>query len=94
MEHTDIQDWLDLVGKILLRCFIFGYFFLLLWAGVYFGAKNLLLRVHGQLFGLTEHEMALIHYCGMVIVKVWVLLFFLIPYVAIRLVLRKQVLRT
>jgi hypothetical protein len=30
----------------------------------------------------------------MVVVKVWVLLFFLIPYVAIRLVLRKQVLRT
>jgi hypothetical protein len=44
----------------------------------------------GKWFGLTPHEIDVIHYCGMAFVKMCVLVFFLFPYIAIRLVLRKQ----
>ena len=44
----------------------------------------------GKLFGLTPHEVDVIQYCGIAAVKCVVLLFFLFPYVAIRLVLRKR----
>ena len=42
------------------------------------------------LFDLTTHEIEVIHYCGLALVKICVLLFFGFPYVAIRLVLRNR----
>lgn len=41
------------------------------------------------MFGLTKHELDLIHYCGMGLLKLFVFLFFLFPCIAIRMVLRK-----
>ena len=90
MPPHEPHDWLDLVAKVLLRCFILGCMLLLVWAGLFLLAGDFMFQLHRQLFGLTQHEMALIHYCGIALVKVLVLLFFLFPYIAIRLVLRKQ----
>ena len=36
------------------------------------------------------HEVDLINYCGMAAMKVIAVMFFLLPYIAIRLVLRKR----
>jgi hypothetical protein len=44
----------------------------------------------GKWFGLTTHEVDLIHYCGIAFTKICVLLFFFFPYIAIRLVLRRN----
>jgi hypothetical protein len=55
------------------------YFFLLLWFIVYLSAGDL--DIGGKLFGLTPHEMDMINYCGMAIVKGAVVLFFLFPYI-------------
>ena len=44
----------------------------------------------GKLFGLTPQEANMVHYYGISAVKCVVLLFFLFPYIAIRLVLRKR----
>ena len=53
-------------------------------------AANVMYGPAGKLFGLTPHEVDVIQYCGIAAVKCVVLLFFLFPYVAIRLVLRKR----
>ncbi|MCY2989099.1 MAG: hypothetical protein NTY19_14685 [Planctomycetota bacterium] len=53
-------------------------------------AGDLLYSLHGKMFGLAAHELDLIHYCGMAFVKLSVILFFLFPWAAIRLVLRKR----
>lgn len=53
-------------------------------------ASDLIHNLHGKMFRLTEHELDLIHYCGMAFVKLCVFLFFLFPYIAIRMVLRKR----
>ena len=42
------------------------------------------------MFGLSLNELSLIHYSGMAFVKLSVILFFLFPWLAIRLVLRKR----
>jgi len=39
-------------------------------------------------FGLSGHDLNVIHYCGMAFVKLSVILFFLFPWLAIRTVLR------
>ena len=89
IDREDIATWLDAIARVLLRCFVLGYVLLLIWVGVYLLAGDLLYRVNGSLFGVTKHEMDLMHFYGIVFVKCCVLLFFLFPYVAIRLVLRK-----
>ena len=81
---------LDVLAKVLLRCFVFGVLFLLLWVAGYLLAGGFISRQGNLLFGLTPHEINVIHYCGLALVKSCVVLFFLFPYLAIRLVLRKS----
>lgn len=89
MTTTELNELLDTVAQVLLRCFVFGFLFLLLWAVAYLAGSGVIYR-QGTWFGLTPHEINVIHYCGMGFVKGCVLLFFLVPYMAIRLVLRKR----
>jgi hypothetical protein len=89
-EFKETHDLLDAVAKVLIRCFFLGYLFLLLWFGIYVLAGDLIYRMSGPLFGLSQHEMNLMQFYGIVLVKCFVFLFFLFPYIAIRLVLRKN----
>jgi hypothetical protein len=90
LRDNNSIELLDAVAKVLLRCVVFGFALLLLWVGAFFLAGDVIYGVHGKLFGLTPHELDLIHYCGIAFVKLCVLLFFLFPYLAIRLVLRRR----
>ena len=85
-KNTEIFDTLS---KVLLRCGIFGYLLLLLSVGMILITGDPIYRLNGSLFGLSKHEPELIIYECIVLMKVIVLLFFLIPWLAIRLVLRK-----
>ena len=42
------------------------------------------------MFGLSQHELRVIHYCGMGLTKLAVGVFFLIPWLSIRMVLGKS----
>ncbi|OHE79038.1 MAG: hypothetical protein A2107_14790 [Verrucomicrobia bacterium GWF2_62_7] len=87
---NEINDLLDALSKVLLRCALFGFLLLLLWSGLCTLAGDLVYGLHGRLFDLTRHELSLIHYSGMAFTKICVLIFFLFPYIAIRLVLHKR----
>ena len=71
---------------MLLRCGVFGYLLLLLSVGIILLTGDPIYRLNGSLFGLSKHEPELIIYECIVLMKVIVLLFFLIPWLAIRLV--------
>ena len=83
------HEFFEILGKILLRCWLFGFLLLLLWFGIYILATDVIYRFHGSMFGLSGHDLNVIHYCGMAVVKLAVILFFFFPWLAIRLVLRK-----
>ena len=68
----------------------FGFHRLFLWLGAITLAGDLVLGVHGDMFGLTRPQLNLIHYCGMGLTKLIVGLLFFIPWVSIRLVLKKR----
>jgi hypothetical protein len=89
-ESNNRNELFDTLAKILLRCFVLGYSLLLLWVVLYVVAADVIDGLAGKLFGLTPHEVDVIQYCGMAVVKCVVVLFFLFPYIAIRLVLRKR----
>ncbi len=89
-ESKNVNERFDALAKVLLRCFVLGYSFLLLWFVVYVFAGDVIYGIGGKLFGLAQHEVDVINYCGMAAVKVAVVLFFPVPYIAIRLVLRRS----
>ena len=51
---------------------------------------NLAYDVHAKMFNLALHDLRLIHYCGILLTKLLVSVFFFIPWVAIQLVARKR----
>lgn len=87
--NQQISEWLDVVAKILLRCWIFGFLLLFIWFGLFMLAPSVIYNLHGRMFDLNPHELNIIHYSGMAFVKLVVLCFFLCPWLAIRLVLGK-----
>ncbi|MGI6414784.1 MAG: DUF6868 family protein [Thermoguttaceae bacterium] len=81
------HEFFEILGKILLRCWIFGFVLLFIWAAAFLtGAVH---KLHGPLMGLSAHDLNVIHYCGMAFLKLSVILFFFFPWLAIRLVLSK-----
>jgi hypothetical protein len=89
-EATQTDDLLEVIAKILLRCWIFGFIMLMFWWGAVTIAGDLVFGVHGDMFGLTRSQLNVIHYCGMGLTKLAVVLFFFIPWISIRLVLKKR----
>ena len=86
---ADLHECLDALSRVLQRCVILGIALLFLWFAALVFARPLLYQ-QGAWFGVTPHECDLIHYGGMGLIKSFVLVGFLIPYVAVRMMLRKR----
>jgi len=76
--------------KVLLRCWIFGFALQLISLAILLLTGSIIDSIHGPLFGLTPHEIDVIIYCGMGLLKLAVLVCFFIPWLSIRLVLKKE----
>lgn len=81
-------DFFDSLARVLLRCWIFGFVLLLIWTGAVM--SGLVYRVHGPLMVLSREQLEVIHYCGLGLFKLTVLTLFFIPWLSIRLGLRKN----
>ena len=87
-ERNDI--FLQTLATILLRSFLFGLAFLLLWFVLYLIVPGWMFEMNERWFNIGKRDFDLINYFGMGLVKVSILLFFLFPYLAIRSMLRKK----
>ena len=85
------REWLDSVSKVLIRCLAFCVGLLVIWLAAILFMRDMIHTVHGGMFGLLDHELDLILYCGMGLLKLLAITFFLIPWLAIRHVLKAQV---
>jgi hypothetical protein len=89
-EPTRTRECLQTLAQVLLRCWLLGFLLLLLWVAAFLLGGETVFRLHEQMFGLSKHELDLIFYCGIGLTKLFVLLFFFFPWLAVRLVLRKM----
>lgn len=90
-ESMDLKNLLEVTAKILIWCFILNFALALLWfCFQFFGSGQWGYGFLAQIFDITKHEFVLINYCGIAFVKVCNIIFFLFPYLAIRLVLRRH----
>ena len=78
---------LEVVGSVLIRALVVGMGLLVIWFVLSLCCTDFILSVHGPMYGVTKEQFLLISYVGMGLMKVFLLLGFLAPYVAIRWVL-------
>lgn len=86
-DHNTV--FLETLAMVLIRSFFVGVVFLILWFLLFLVGADWMYRVHPKWFDITKHDFHLINYYGMAFVKISIFLFFLFPYLSIRLILRK-----
>src|ERR1700679_318826 len=74
------------VCGFLLWCLVINYGVLLAWFAAFRLGHGWMFRLHGRMFRLSEDRFDSIHYLGMTIYKIGIVLFNLVPYVALRIV--------
>ncbi len=85
---TNLENVLAVIARAFLWCFVLGFVFLMLAFAIYFVAGDWAYGIHSQLYDISEHEFSLIFYVALAWLKMTVFVFFLLPYLALRLTLR------
>ena len=73
----------DFLFRFLLCSLAINYAILLTWFVVFVAARNWLRALHGRWFRLSEPAFDAIHYGGMAVYKIGILLFNLVPLLAL-----------
>jgi hypothetical protein len=74
---------IELTRYFLLWCTVINYGVLLVWFLVFVFAHNWIQRLHGRWFRLSNDQFDSLHYAGMAIYKIGILLFNLVPFVVL-----------
>ena len=77
---------LAMVREVLLWCTLINYGVLLVWWLFFLLAHDWMYRLHGRWFHLSVEQFDALHYAGMAIFKIGILLFNLVPYMALHIV--------
>lgn len=73
----------ELARSFLLWCTIANYSILLVWFVVFMSAHDALRQMHGRWFRLSNDQFDALHYLGMTIYKMGILLFNLVPCIVL-----------
>ncbi len=76
---------IDMVRRALLWCAVINYGILLIWFLLFILAHDWMYLLHSRWFHLSVDQFDMLHYAGMAIFKIGILLFNLVPYIALRL---------
>ena len=74
---------IDNLRRVLLWCTVINYLIILIWFVVFVLAHDWLYRFHGQWFHIPVEQFDMLHYAGMSIYKIGILLFNLVPLLAL-----------
>ena len=74
---------LEVVRSALLWCTIINYALLIFWLALHTLAHPLLHRLWGRWFRLTSEQFDALNFAGMMLYKLGIILFNLVPYVAL-----------
>ena len=90
MTKDEQNNLLEAAAGICLRCFVLAFCLLLFSFVFYLLAADWAYSIHSSWFEISRHDFELMNYYGMAFTKIVSFLFFLIPYVSIKLILRKK----
>jgi Family of unknown function (DUF6868) len=82
---------IEMVRKALLWCAVINYGILLVWFLFFVLAHDGMYLLHSRWFRLSVEQFDMLHYAGMSIFKIGILLLNLVPYVALHIMRRGSV---
>jgi len=71
------------IKNILLWCVGLNYAVLFIWFGAFVFAHDRMYKMHLRWFSLSVEAFDAIHYAGLAVYKIGILLFFLVPLIAL-----------
>jgi hypothetical protein len=74
---------IEFTRNFLLLCVVINYGVLLAWFLVFVFAHDWMLRIHGRWFRLSRDQFDALHYAGMSIFKIGIILFNLVPFIVL-----------
>ena len=77
------------ITNVLGICFLLTIGLLMIWFLGYLVGGDFAFRIHATMFEIDRGEFDLIMYCGMALLKAVAIVFFGVPYVALKIVARK-----
>ena len=90
MTKDELNNLLDALAGVCLRCFVLAVCLLLLWFVFYLVGGDWAYSIHSNWFEISRLDFELVYYCAMAFFKMASFLLFLLPYVSIKLILRKK----
>jgi len=90
MTKDELNNLLDTAAGILLRCFVLAFCLLWLWFIFFLVGKDWAYSIHSRWFEISRFDFDLMFYQSMALFKMAILLFFLLPFISIKLILRKK----
>ena len=75
----------EALRDMLAWCTVVDYVILLIWFFFFIFAHDFLHRIHSKWFNISREQFDVIHYAGMALFKIGILLFNLTPYLALRI---------
>lgn len=79
---------IDMVRKVLLWCAVINYGILLVWFVFFVLAHDWMYLLHSRWFRLSVEQFDMLHYAGMSVFKLGILLLNVIPWIALHIVRR------
>ncbi len=76
---------IEMLSRTLLWSALINYGLLLLWFGLFAFARNWMRQLHGRWFTLRDEQFDAIHYAAMAFYKLSIVLFMLVPWLALQL---------
>jgi hypothetical protein len=77
---------IEIVRSALLWCTVINFGVLFMWLLFFTLARESMYRLHGRLFRMSAEQFDVLHYGGMAIFKIGILLLNLVPYLALCIV--------
>ena len=74
---------IEVTRSFLMWCTIVNYVILIVWFLVFVFAHDVMLRIHGRWFHVSRDQFDALHYGGMSVFKIGIMLFNLVPFVAL-----------
>ncbi len=90
MTKDEQNNLLEAAAGVCLRCFVLAFCLLLFSFVFYLLAADWAYSIHSGWFDITRHDFDLMYYYVMASMKIASFLFFLLPYISIKLILRKK----
>lgn len=74
---------IEVIRSVLLWCLVINFGILMLWFVMFILAHDWIYRLHSKWFKIPVEQFDCIHYAGIVIFKMAIMLFNLVPYIAL-----------